>query len=239
MPAHANDDLPTSPGIGEDGGLQKTLPQFALTDDQRTEAKRLQDQKWKLLPEIMKTRGLLKQHINSFNNFIDVEMGKVVAANSEVKSDAARNFYLKYERIRVGRPKVVEFDVTERTNITPMECRIRGQTYAAPLYVDIKYSRDSPGSGDDNGNGELYSKENVEIGTIPIMLRSKYCELYGKSRQQLAHCYECPFDPGGYFIVKGAEKIILIKEELCKNRIIVDRDDKGLTMVRSLMELHV
>ena len=78
-----------------EGGLQKTLPQFALTLGQRREAKRLQDQKWKLLPEIMKTRGLLRQHINSFNNFIDVEMGKVVAANSEVKSDQARRFYLK------------------------------------------------------------------------------------------------------------------------------------------------
>ena len=70
-------------------------------------------------------------------------MGKVVAANAEVKSDMARNFYLKYERIYIGRPKVVEFDVTERTNITPMECRIRGQTYAAPLFVDIKYSGDA------------------------------------------------------------------------------------------------
>lgn len=78
-----------------EGGLQKTLPQFALSTEQRREAKRLQDQKWKLLPEIMKTRGLLRQHINSFNNFIDVEMGKVVAANSEVKSDQARRFYLK------------------------------------------------------------------------------------------------------------------------------------------------
>ena len=55
-----------------------------------------QDQKWKLLPEIMKTRGLLRQHINSFNNFIDVEMAKVVAANNEVKSDTARNFYLRW-----------------------------------------------------------------------------------------------------------------------------------------------
>ena len=98
-------------------------------------------------------------------------------------------------------------------------------------YVDIKYSKDSH-AGSGSGGNELYSKEKVEIGSIPIMVRSKYCELDGKSRQQLARCYECPFDPGGYFIVKGSEKIILIKEELCKNRIIVDKDDKGLTMVR-------
>ena len=34
-------------------------------------------------------------------------------------------------------------------------------------------------------------------------------------------------DPGGYFVVKGQEKVILIQEQLSKNRIIVDRDPKG------------
>ena len=29
---------------------------------------------------------------------------------------------------------------------------------------------------------------------------------------------ECPIDPGGYFIVKGQEKVILIQEQLSKNR---------------------
>lgn len=38
---------------------------------------------------------------------------------------------------------------------------------------------------------------------------------------------ECPLDPGGYFIVKGTEKVILIQEQLSKNRIIIDTDSKG------------
>ena len=38
---------------------------------------------------------------------------------------------------------------------------------------------------------------------------------------------ECPFDPGGYFVVNGTEKVILIQEQLAKNRIIVDTDSKG------------
>jgi DNA-directed RNA polymerase III subunit RPC2 len=33
---------------------------------------------------------------------------------------------------------------------------------------------------------------------------------------------ECPHDPGGYFIVKGVEKAILIQEQLSKNRVIVE-----------------
>ena len=42
-----------------------------------------------------------------------------------------------------------------------------------------------------------------------------------------AHAGECPLDPGGYFVVKGTEKVILIQEQLSKNRIIVDLDSKG------------
>lgn len=38
---------------------------------------------------------------------------------------------------------------------------------------------------------------------------------------------ECPLDPGGYFVVRGTEKVILIQEQLSKNRIIIDLDSKG------------
>lgn len=38
---------------------------------------------------------------------------------------------------------------------------------------------------------------------------------------------ECPLDPGGYFVVKGVEKVILVQEQMSKNRIIVDVDRKG------------
>ena len=39
------------------------------------------------------------------------------------------------------------------------------------------------------------------------MLRSSNCTLSGKSHADLAKLKECPYDPGGYFIVKGVEKV--------------------------------
>lgn len=35
------------------------------------------------------------------------------------------------------------------------------------------------------------------------------------------------FLPGGYFIVGGTEKVILIQEQLSKNRMIVEVDKRG------------
>ncbi|XP_052088053.1 DNA-directed RNA polymerase III subunit RPC2-like isoform X1 [Mytilus californianus] len=54
------------------------------------------------------------------------------------------------------------------------------------------------------------------------MLKSSNCVLTGKSPAEMAKLNECPMDPGGYFIVRGVEKVILIQEQLSKNRMIVD-----------------
>lgn len=54
------------------------------------------------------------------------------------------------------------------------------------------------------------------------MLGSNRCVLHNMSDEQLAELGECPHDPRGYFIIKGAEKAILIHEQLSSNRIIVE-----------------
>lgn len=63
---------------------------------------------------------------------------------------------------------------------------------------------------------------------MPIMLRSSNCVLTDKSEFELAKMDECPLDPGGYFVVKGLEKVILIQEQLSKNRMIVEDWKNGI-----------
>jgi DNA-directed RNA polymerase beta subunit len=48
------------------------------------------------------------------------------------------------------------------------------------------------------------------------MLRSQKCALYGKSDEEIAELKECMYDPGGYFVVKGVEKVILMQEQMSK-----------------------
>ena len=45
---------------------------------------------------------------------------------------------------------------------------------------------------------------------MPIMLGSSNCWLSGKNHEELARIKECPYDPRGYFIIKGSEKVVLI-----------------------------
>ena len=42
---------------------------------------------------------------------------------------------------------------------------------------------------------------------MPIMLGSNHCYLKNMNLKELAGIRECPYDPRGYFIIKGTEKV--------------------------------
>jgi DNA-directed RNA polymerase III subunit RPC2 len=89
-------------------------------------------------------------------------------------------------------------------------------TYAAPILVDFEYVRDK----------KRVLRTGTQIGRMPVMLRSSKCVLSEKSADEMYLLHECPLDPGGYFIVNGTEKVILVQEQLSKNRVIVETDPK-------------
>ena len=176
--------------------------------------------KWNLLPAFLKVKGLVKQHISSFNYFLEVELKKIVRANRTILSDVDPSFYLHYKDIYVGHPNRKEdphqTDPYYRSDVTPNECRLRDLTYAAPIFVDIQYLRGK----------ERIERRRVLAGRLPIMLKSSKCVLSGQADQDMSRLKECPLDPGGYFIVNGTEKVILVQEQLSKNRVIVEADHK-------------
>lgn len=57
------------------------------------------------------------------------------------------------------------------------------------------------------------------LGYVPIMLRSKYCVLDGKSDKELTDLGECIFDQGGYFIINGSEKVLIAIERMSTNQV--------------------
>jgi DNA-directed RNA polymerase III subunit RPC2 len=165
--------------------------------------------------------------LDSFNYFVDVELGKIMRANERVDSDIDPNFFLKYTNIYVGSPRIEENMVGYE--VTPQECRLRELTYAAPIMVDVEYTR----------GRQIVARKGIVIGRMPIMLRSSRCILSRqKTDQDFAKVGECPLDPGGYFVIRGTEKVILVQEQLSKNRILIDYDRKGLVSASVTCSTH-
>ena len=174
--------------------------------------------KWKLLPAFLSARGLVKQHIDSYNYLVTRDIHQIVMAqsNRRITSDVDPKWFAEYERVTIGAPSYM--DGMSPKELTPQMCRIRDMSYAAPIYVDVVYYRET----------EIVRKKGLKIGYIPVMLRSQICCLHGKSHSEMAVMGECPLDPGGYFVVKGTERVLLMQEQLSNNRIIVELDANRL-----------
>jgi DNA-directed RNA polymerase subunit B len=181
-----------------------------------------------LLKAFFKEKGLVRQHLDSYNEFIDHGLQEVIDEVGEISIEVPESPYkVKLGQIwiidpqtRITGPYATEVDGTKH-EIYPMEARLRNLTYAAPIALEMTPVID----------GREQDTELVYVGNIPVMLKSKLCFLSQLSREELIACGEDPDDPGGYFVVNGSERVIVAMEDLAPNRILVDLDEKGTTPV--------
>lgn len=82
--------------------------------------------------------------------------------------------------------------------------------------VDIETRLRAP-QGQQSATSSLSPRE--FLGYVPIMLRSRFCVLDNKSDKQLCELGECVYDQGGYFIIKGSEKVVIAQERMSSNHV--------------------
>ena len=171
-----------------------------------------------LVKKYLEDHSLIESNIVSFNNFINLRMQEIIdELNENMSGD--EDIEIKLGKIKVGKPEIFEADGSSHL-IMPSEARIRGLTYSAPVHVEITIKQ----------AGQLDSHE-VEIGRIPIIVKSDACNLNGLDRDQLIEEYIDPKDPGGYFIINGNERVIVMAEDLAENQPFIE-SPKGEIMLR-------
>jgi len=176
-------------------------------------------QMWNLLKHFFKDKGLVKQHVDSYNDFVEKGLQAIVDEVGEIPIEI-EDYPLKIKlgKIEIGTPRVTEVDGSER-QIYPTEARVRNLTYAAPLHLEM-----TPLIGEREGQSEI-----VYIGDFPVMLKSRICPLSSLTSEELVRIGEDPLDPGGYFVVNGSERVVVALEDLAPNRILVDIEKTGVT----------
>ncbi|KAG8444046.1 hypothetical protein GDO86_009295 [Hymenochirus boettgeri] len=95
-------------------------------------------------------------------------------------------------------PLVPKGCICKEQRVYPAECRARRSTYRGKLIVDIIWSV----------NGVQKGIIKQCLGHIPIMVKSKFCNLYNLTPKQLIEHHEEEQEMGGYFIINGIEKVI-------------------------------
>lgn len=93
--------------------------------------------------------------------------------------------------------------------VVPHACRLDNTTYALTLSGDILIEYVFA-----DGKVESRNFENIVLGKIPLMLRSRPCYLTAMNGYEIG---ECHFELGGYFIIEGSEKVLMTQELLGNN----------------------
>jgi len=175
-----------------------------------------------LIKKYFEDHSIVNSDIESFNNFVEHELQLIIEENKEIEPTIIPHnvdeFKIKFDRIWLEKPTITEADGSKK-NIYPIEARLRKITYSAPVFIEV--------SAHINGvQRELFT---TQIGSLPIMLKSKFCHLKGSSREELVKHGEDPDDPGGYFIINGSEKVLIAVEDLAANKMLVEKTSLGVS----------
>uniref|UniRef100_A0A4W3J9J6 DNA-directed RNA polymerase subunit beta n=1 Tax=Callorhinchus milii TaxID=7868 RepID=A0A4W3J9J6_CALMI len=181
---------------------------------------------WIVISSYFDEKGLVRQQLDSFDEFIQMSVQRIVedappidlqaeAQHTSGEVEEPPRFLLKFEQIYLSKPTHWERDGAP-SPMMPNEARLRNLTYSAPLYVDITKTVIK------EGEEQMQTQhQKTFIGKIPIMLRSTYCLLSGLTDRDLCELNECPLDPGGYFIINGSEKVLIAQEKMATNTVYV------------------
>ena len=175
------------------------------------------DKRWPVIQNILITQGIAKQHLNSFDEFLENGLQEIINEVQQIEIENAEYPYtIKLGKIKFQEPRMMELDGSI-THTTPAESRLRNVSYVAPLQMEASVIED----------GKTLESKPIHIGDIPVMVKSNACILRSFTPQKLIDHGEDPEDPGGYFIINGSERVIVGLEDLSYNKIIVDTDKVG------------
>jgi DNA-directed RNA polymerase II subunit RPB2 len=153
---------------------------------------------WKLIKNRLDAKSLVAHQIDSFNDFLLNGIRDVIDSDNciQVTHDNYR-YFLKFSNVWLGNPVIVEENRSCHL-LTPNECRLRDLTYQSPLYVDIIEQIDDKPE-------KVHHR--VLIAHIPVMIGSRLCNLWSVADRTVFD--ECKWDNGGYFLIKGKERVLV------------------------------
>ena len=212
---------------------------------------------FKLIRQLYDQTHFVNHQIDTYNDFITRGMQAIVNRESPIEIN---NLRVEFNHVYVDKPKFIRktrdrnsrtdavgncIETTEdaepikegqkvivnytETPLYPNEARKRNINYDGTIYASITVTNTE--------TGKKTEHHQVSIGKLPIMLRSNVCRL---SENNKVGNEECANDFGGYFIIKGKERVLVGQLRRAYNKVYVEHtpEDKYEYMaeIRSMNE---
>ncbi|XP_011868721.1 PREDICTED: DNA-directed RNA polymerase I subunit RPA2 [Vollenhovia emeryi] len=165
--------------------LTNTSPNFGVPPDKQN--------------ELLQSLGA--PHIDSFNYMLDDGLFQSLKDSTPVYLTLPNDdkIVLWLDNVHIHKPTVPSSTIGVKTfKVYPMECRQRGTTYRGKITVRLRWSI----------NGKDQEPLERDLGEIPIMVKSNRCHLNKMSPKELVAHGEHEDEWGGYFIIKGLERLV-------------------------------
>ena len=189
------------------------------------------DYSGRLMLKYFTEKGVINDLISAYNFFVMERIPMILRSHVLVteKNIGSIKFTFearsKSENQQAFEPPIVQPDKPgdKPKLLFPRRARQEKRTYLSSLYVTVKkYVRKYNDYVED---GSI----DVKLCEIPVMLGSVLDNLKrkGYTGNNLLNVGECKFDPFGYYIIKGDEKIIMSQIKLRTNRVLIYPDKDG------------
>jgi len=189
------------------------------------------EEPWTLIESYFKGKHLqqlVKHQVESYNDFVNYQIQKTISMFNPVHICSEQDFdkesgkyrlelFVTFENFNIYRAQIHENNGATKL-MFPEEARNRNFTYAGNMTVNmnIKYIVRN-GASLESEETFYIMMPNINIGKIPIMLKSSICILEQYKHVSPNVSGECNLDSGGYFIINGSEKTCLGQERAAEN----------------------
>jgi DNA-directed RNA polymerase II subunit RPB2 len=173
---------------------------------------------------------LVRHQIESYNHFVNYQIQRtiqmfnpvVIRSDNDYVPDKDKYFlevFISFTNFKMYPPQIHENNGATKMML-PQEAKLRNFTYASTTTVDINIKYVVRNT-ENMENPRIIEKmlPKINIGKLPIMLKSSVCVLTLNKHINSQFTGECSMDSGGYFIIKGSEKTVLGQERAAENRV--------------------
>src|SRR5215203_2077383 len=130
---------------------------------------------WPIVNDILRREGVARQHLNSYNEFMERGLQSIIDEVGEIEIETAEYPYkIKLGKIKLQQPRIMELDGSI-THVAPMEARLRNLTYASPVMLECSVVED----------GKILESRFIHIGDMPVMVKSNTCILHNLPESKL------------------------------------------------------